>query len=105
VRERQIEEMLGYIGDAAGPTLVLGDLNAGPEALELQPLLGRLRDTWQSRTEAGLTYPADKPVKRIDYVLTSKHFRVRSSSVPVTDASDHLPVLVDLVLNNTARSF
>jgi endonuclease/exonuclease/phosphatase family metal-dependent hydrolase len=104
VRERQVEEMLGYIGDAGGPTLVLGDLNAGPEAPELQPLLRRLRDTWQSRTEAGFTYPADKPAKRIDYVLTSKHFRVRSSSVPVTDASDHLPVVVDLLAYFSLRA-
>jgi endonuclease/exonuclease/phosphatase family metal-dependent hydrolase len=98
VREQQVMEMLAYIGDAARPTLVLGDLNAGPEAPELQPLLRRLRDIWQSKAESGFTYPADKPAKRIDYVLTSHHFRVRSASVPATEASDHRPVLVDLLL-------
>ena len=105
VRRRQVEEMLAYIGDAAVPTLVFGDLNAGPEAPELQPLLQRLRDTWQSRATPGFTYPADKPEKRIDYVLTSKHFRVRSASVPVTEASDHRPVLVELMIFRAARSF
>jgi endonuclease/exonuclease/phosphatase family metal-dependent hydrolase len=104
VRQRQVEEMLAYIGDAAEPTLVFGDLNAGPDAPELQPLLKRLGDTWQSRAEPGFTYPADNPVKRIDYVLTSKHFRVHSASVPVTEASDHRPVLVDLLLYFSRRA-
>ena len=104
VRQRQIEEMLAYIGDTVEPTLVFGDLNAGPDAPELQPLLRRLRDTWQSSLEPGFTYPADKPAKRIDYVLTSKHFRVRSASVPVTEASDHRPVLVDLLLYFSRRA-
>ena len=104
VRQRQIEEMLAYIGDTVEPTLVFGDLNAGPDAPELQPLLRRLRDTWQSSIEPGFTYPADKPAKRIDYVLTSKHFRVRSASVPVTEASDHRPVLVDLLLYFSRRA-
>jgi len=99
VRQRQVEEMLAYIGTAEAPTLVLGDLNAGPDAPELRGLLERVRDTWHSKTEPGFTYPADKPEKRIDYVLMSKHFRVRSSSVPVTEASDHRPVLVDLLVD------
>jgi len=98
MRKKQVEEMLAHMGDAPEPTLVLGDLNATPEAPELQPLLQRLRDTWQSKAEPGFTYPADKPAKRIDYVLTSNHFRVRSAAVPVTEASDHRPVLVELLL-------
>jgi endonuclease/exonuclease/phosphatase family metal-dependent hydrolase len=101
VRQRQVEEMLGYIGDAGEPTLVFGDLNARPDAPELRPLLVRVRDTWQSSAGPGLTYPADKPEKRIDYVLASKHFRVRSASVPDTEASDHRPVVVDLLLNRS----
>lgn len=105
VRQKQVEEMLHYIGNATEPTLVLGDLNAGPDAPELRGLLRRLSDTWQSRTDSGFTYPADKPEKRIDYVLTSKHFRVRSSSVPITDASDHRPVVVDLVLNGKVPTY
>jgi endonuclease/exonuclease/phosphatase family metal-dependent hydrolase len=99
VRKKQVEEMVGYMGDHPGPTLVLGDLNATPEAPELQPLLQRLRDAWQSKLEPGFTFPAIDPAKRIDYVLTSKHFRVRSASVPATQASDHRPVLVDLLLS------
>jgi len=98
VRRQQVSEMLAQIGDSPGPTLVLGDMNAGPEAPEIEPLLKSLRDVWQAQRDPGFTYPADKPVKRIDYVLTSTHFLVRAASVPPTEASDHRPVLVDLLL-------
>lgn len=98
VRKQQVTELLIYVGDVLEPTLVLGDLNAGPDAPELKPLLRRLRDTWLRMAEPGFTYPASKPTKRIDYVLASSHFRVRSASVPVTEASDHRPVAVELLL-------
>ena len=99
VRQQQVAEMLAYIGDASIPTLLFGDLNAPPDAPEIQPLLERLHDAWPASAGAGLTDPADEPRKRIDYVLVSKHFRVRSAAVPVTVASDHRPVVVDLTLN------
>jgi endonuclease/exonuclease/phosphatase family metal-dependent hydrolase len=58
-----------------------------------------LHDAWIGAAGPGLTYPADAPTERIDYVLVSPHFRVRSASVPVTEASDHRPVVVDLELD------
>ena len=96
VRTTQVREMLGYIGDASTPTIVFGDMNALPDAPELRPLLDRLHDAWPAANGAGFTYPAEGPVKRIDYVLTSDHFVVRAASVPTTDASDHRPVVVQL---------
>jgi endonuclease/exonuclease/phosphatase family metal-dependent hydrolase len=73
-------------------------LNAPPDAPELEPLLKGVHDAWPTGSGAGFTYPADNPVKRTDYVLTSPQFSVRSASVPVMEASDHRPVVVDLVL-------
>src|SRR2546423_6744794 len=98
VRRQQVAEMLAYIGDPSAPTLLFGDLNAPPDAPEIATLLQRLHDAWPASSGPGLTDPADVPLKRIDYVLISKHFRVRSASVPATLASDHRPVVIDLVL-------
>ena len=45
---------------------------------------------------SGLTYPADNPVRRIDYVLHNRHpgFRCTAGRViPELVASDHRPVL------------
>lgn len=103
VRAQQVTESLAIIGDPATPTLMFGDLNAGPTAPELQPLFERLRDSWAVFADAGLTYPATAPVKRIDYVLASRHFRVRTAQVPDTQASDHRPVVVDLVVDGVHR--
>ena len=98
VRARQVEEMLGYIGDSTVPTLLFGDLNAKPDAPELQPLLSKLHDTWTYSVSQGLTMPATDPTGKIDYVLTSGGFRVVNARVPQVHASDHLPVVVDLMM-------
>jgi len=97
VRRMQVAEMLEHIGESTEPTLLFGDLNAPPDAPEIQPLFTKLRDAWPVANGPGLTDPADVPIKRIDYVLVSKHFRVRSASVPATLASDHRPVVMDLI--------
>jgi endonuclease/exonuclease/phosphatase family metal-dependent hydrolase len=78
IRRQQVSEMLAIIGQSAVPTLLLGDMNAPPDAPELQPLFAGLKDAWLGQSEAGLTYPATAPVRRIDYVFTSPHFVARS---------------------------
>jgi endonuclease/exonuclease/phosphatase family metal-dependent hydrolase len=98
VRRLQVSEMLRAIDASSMPTIVFGDLNAASDAPELAPLMRRLRDAWPASAGPGFTYPAENPVKRIDYVLVSSEFDVRSATVPATEASDHRPVVVDLVL-------
>jgi endonuclease/exonuclease/phosphatase family metal-dependent hydrolase len=98
VRARQVADMLRFIRSSSMPTLLLGDLNASPDAPELQPLLGRLHDVWDASPGPGFTYPADVPRERIDYVLASPAFRVRDVRVVDTQASDHRPVVADLTL-------
>jgi endonuclease/exonuclease/phosphatase family metal-dependent hydrolase len=100
VRRQQVAEMLARIGETSAPTIVFGDMNAKPDAPELQPLLQRLHDAWSDGgVGPGFTYPAEEPSERIDYVLVSPHFRIRSATVPATLASDHRSVVVDLVLD------
>lgn len=108
VRRMQVAETLDIIGatssdtiatssDAAStPTILVGDLNAEPDAEELQPLLQRLHDAWAGQAGTGLSFPADSPVKRIDYVLHSDRFAVDSAWVVESEASDHRAVVADL---------
>lgn len=98
VRRQQVSESLEIIGDSATPILMFGDLNAVPVSPELQPLFARLRDGWPDTAADGFTYPAVRPVRRIDYVLASNHFRVIYARVPDSRASDHRPVIMDLVM-------
>jgi endonuclease/exonuclease/phosphatase family metal-dependent hydrolase len=99
VRTTQVAEMMRLVTKSSVPMIVAGDLNATPDAAELQPLLHALHDCWvMVNTEPGFTYPSEAPVKRIDYVLVSPQFAVRSAKVADTRASDHRPVVVELVL-------
>ena len=45
----------------------------------------------------GLTFPAAVPVKRIDYLLISRTARCVSAVVLLSEASDHRPVLFELI--------
>ncbi|MEC4018901.1 endonuclease/exonuclease/phosphatase family protein [Streptomyces sp. H27-D2] len=81
--------------------VLVGDFNAEPGAAELTPLWERLTDAVPSGS--GLTYPARTPVKRIDYVTVSDGIRVRGATVPETLASDHRPVVADLLVRRGGR--
>lgn len=83
------------IGEERESTLVGGDLNAEPGSAVIEMVRGSpLRDAWaECGTGSGLSYPADKPIKRIDYLLVPQGWRCVSGTVIETDASDHRPVL------------
>ncbi len=100
VREMQVADMRRIMAADKGQRVLLGDFNAEAGAPELAPLWRDLTDTWQAAngTEGGLTYPTSQPVKRIDYVTVSPQVTVRSAVVPATLASDHLPMVADLVV-------
>ena len=98
VRRQQVADMLAVIGAHATSTVLLGDLNAPPEAPELAPLFARLRDSWPASSGNGFTVPVTDPTRRIDYVLISEGLQVRRAWVPATTASDHRPMVVELVL-------
>lgn len=99
VRRLQVADTLRILAEdpPGARQILLGDLNAEPAAPELAPLWTRLSDAWTS-AEPGLTYPAAVPAKRIDYVSVSAGVRVRHAAVVDTLASDHRPVVADLVV-------
>lgn len=102
VRRLQVADTLRILDEDGGEQqLLMGDLNARPDAPELAPLWARLTDTWATAHpgEPGFSHPATAPAQRIDYALTSPGVRVRDARVPVTDASDHLPVVADLTID------
>jgi endonuclease/exonuclease/phosphatase family metal-dependent hydrolase len=100
-----------HSGDMETGVLV-GDFNTAPDAPELEPLAGRFTDAWELageredragwrfwRTGDGLTHPAGSPRRRIDQVWVSPGVQVVSARVLDADgASDHLPLVVDLLV-------
>lgn len=83
---------------AEGRVLVGGDLNAEPGSAVVEYIRGQgWRDAFALCGDgAGLTYPWDTPVKRIDYLLLSNGWSCREARVLESDASDHRPVFFRL---------
>lgn len=99
VRRAQVADMLAIMNDRPGAKILAGDFNAAPNAAELAPLWDELSDVMTRRGGPDLpTYPADVPLQRIDYVTTTPDIGVRGVRVPDTVASDHRPLVADLLL-------
>jgi endonuclease/exonuclease/phosphatase family metal-dependent hydrolase len=98
----EAEQMLKFLHDVKGTLIVVGDFNDEPVGTSYKLMSQDFDDAWiRSRAkDAGLTYPADKPMKRIDYVFTreSDRVKVKKAWVVKTLASDHLPLVADLEL-------
>ncbi len=96
----ETEQLLTAISDVKGPLIVVGDFNDVPTGGAYKLMQERFVDAWieSHASGEGLSYPADKPTKRIDYILTRKADSIRSKRawIPATLASDHVPVVADL---------
>jgi endonuclease/exonuclease/phosphatase (EEP) superfamily protein YafD len=83
------------------PIIVCGDFNDVPTSRVYRRLSGLFDDSWTLAGQGdGFTIPAEKPNKRIDYIWISKDKSLvpLKMSVLQSDASDHLPVLVEFRL-------
>lgn len=96
----ETEQLLEFLKDQKGPLIVVGDFNEEPSGDAYRLMAARFRDAWpESKTrETGLSYPADKPAKRIDYIFHRATDKVRAKKAWVvnTPASDHIPVMAEL---------
>jgi endonuclease/exonuclease/phosphatase family metal-dependent hydrolase len=105
-RTQQLGEIAEFLAqmDALSPLVLGGDLNCEPDSSELAPIRRLLRDAYQDfRDDRGLlldmpiadrlTFPADEPVRCIDYLFVqSASLDVVETEVVETAASDHRPV-------------
>lgn len=77
------------------PIVLAGDFNGIPGSPEIEALQTRsgLRDA--GREDGKLTFPAEQPDRRIDYVWHSNDMWLASTRIIETAASDHYAVVVD----------
>ncbi len=98
----ETRQLLDFLRDVNGPLVVVGDFNDEPTGAAYKLMIDRFQDAWPkvNPTDVGLSYPADKPLKRIDYIFTrtSDRLSTKQARVVATLASDHLPVVADLEL-------
>ena len=71
--------------------ILMGDLNLCPEDPLLDPIRSRMRDTAPLLGENCLTFPADAPDRKLDYIFLSADMTAISADIPPLVLSDHRP--------------
>lgn len=95
-RRAQLVTLLSHL-PRNGPLILMGDFNS--RLHDLQPLL----DTLAMPSRPPATFPSLRPMLPLDLVLFSRDFTPLAVQAPRSLASDHRPVVVDLVMS-TGRS-
>ena len=94
----ETDQLLKFLLDTNGPVIVVADLNDTPDGGAYKQMDIPFDDAWiASKAKGdGFSYPADKPVKRIDHIFYRGHVRAKKAWVVETLASDHVPVVAEL---------
>jgi endonuclease/exonuclease/phosphatase family metal-dependent hydrolase len=97
LRVPQVQAMLVTWANRAA-TVLLGDLNATPDASEMQLLRAAgLIDAFATiGTGDGFTYASNRPFQRIDYIYHSADLTARDFHVNEGTASDHRAIAVTI---------
>lgn len=100
-RLQEVAHVLVLIGrgrQAGRPVVAGGDFNAEPGSEVYRRILAAgLRDAWtECGSGDGLTFPADTPIKRIDYLFLDDRLRCTEARTIETTISDHRPLLVTI---------
>ncbi|WP_139342820.1 endonuclease/exonuclease/phosphatase family protein [Virgibacillus halodenitrificans] len=100
-RLTQVKEISQYINSFEEPKIFMGDFNAEPNSQEMKKLLSesRLVDRFTEERN-GNTFPSNAPKVRIDYILTSPSLKLHSQEVLDTQATDHLPIICVINIEN-----
>ncbi|MDD3853153.1 MAG: endonuclease/exonuclease/phosphatase family protein [Syntrophomonadaceae bacterium] len=79
------------------PLILMGDFNSTNDQKDINLLTARLTDTFYfNQGVITNTFSSSQPVKRIDYIFADKRFVVQNYFIVDSQASDHLPVAVQI---------
>lgn len=100
IRQVQIPEIIKFWNHRPR-TILLGDLNATPDAPEIAMLRDAgLHDAFTiAGTGPGFTWPSTRPQERIDYIWISPDLTVRNLMMPRSMASDHIGIVITVEKN------
>jgi len=112
-RDQELNEIGDEIKSAAGPKILIGDLNCGPWAPAFERLLQvGLFDSeqgfgpqasWPARTGRVLENIPIPPLIPIDHILASDDICVSERQAGPAIQSDHLPIFIRLTIGNPAN--
>ena len=79
--------------------ILMGDFNVTPDNAVLPPIRAKMQDVDAFLPQGTMTFPADVPHKKIDYIFTSRDYTVRKAQVLPDVVSDHRAYLAELEWN------
>ncbi len=77
--------------------ILMGDFNVLPDNKILQPIRAKMKDAADLFGSPLLSFPSDKPDKKIDYIFVSNNIKIESADIPSIVASDHRPHTADIL--------
>src|SRR5256714_2580460 len=96
----ETQQLLDGLKEVKGPLIIVGDFNDVPAGGAYKLVRELFADAWieSGSSDQEFSYPADKPAKRIDYILSRRTdlIRTKKAWTVSTLASDHVPVVADL---------
>lgn len=99
-RARQLDFLTELVADYRN-LIVMGDLNAPAESLELRRFLQRTGLHEPAADQ--LTFPSWCPRRKIDHIFLSDSLQVVAEQVLDYPLSDHLPIVVEIALPEELR--
>lgn len=96
-RQEQVQEILRIIGHSQEPAILVGDFNDDRNSKEYCELTRIFKDATAVSRHIK-SYPANCPQEQIDFIFVTQEWQVVSAVALHSDASDHLPLLVELRL-------
>lgn len=76
--------------------ILMGDFNVTPDNKVLKPIQEKMRDTAELFGKNLMSFPSDKPVKKIDYIFVSPDTEVLSADIPEIISADHRPHIAEI---------
>jgi endonuclease/exonuclease/phosphatase family metal-dependent hydrolase len=100
-REQQVAELVEVLADL-GPAAIAGDFNEEGGSVRFDPIvdLGYVDAHEAAGDGYGHTFPAERPVRRIDHIYIGPGLEVLDSWVVESQASDHRPLVADIGLDD-----
>lgn len=71
--------------------VLMGDFNVTSEDPVLAPIRERMKDTAEAFFKPRLSFPSDRPDRKIDYIFVTPDVTVVAADIPPVVASDHRP--------------
>nr|WP_079717131.1 endonuclease/exonuclease/phosphatase family protein [Parapedobacter luteus]SKB64218.1 Metal-dependent hydrolase, endonuclease/exonuclease/phosphatase family [Parapedobacter luteus] len=98
-RSDQAESLREHSRACETPYIIAGDFNDTPLSYSVNRVSAGLRNAFHEKGRGwGVTYNGDFPNFQIDYILTSKEFKIHHYQIIKAKLSDHYPVWADVQL-------